>query len=263
MVMLKENENWLNVLHWLADEASYISLKYFRQHLDIESKANQTPVTIADKEIELILRSLIMMKFPEHQIIGEEFENQEAIDDRYCWVIDPIDGTVAFSCGKPTFTTLIALLEDGKPIASIIDQPFLGERYCGLHDFSSLKNDSVIATNQIITEIADARLNATTPYMFKTIDEQTKFEKLHKQVKLTSFGGDAYSFGLLASGNIDIIMEADLAYYDVAALVPIITGAGGIITDWQGKQICREFNGQCLASANTKLHTKILELINN
>ncbi len=249
-------------LNALADSAAKISLKYFRQKFAIDRKSNSTPVTIADREIELHLRKLINQKFPEHQIVGEEFANQQS-NSKYCWVIDPIDGTVAFSTGKPTFTTLIALLEDGVPFASVIDQPFLNERLIGINNQATKLNNGVVVSNQEIADIQNIRLNATTPYMFKTIEEQSKFAKLQKQVKLTSFGGDAYAFGLLARGHIDVIMEADLQYYDVAALIPIIEGAGGIISDWSGNKITQQFNGQCLASANIKLHEKVLELINS
>lgn len=260
--MSLNNVLWQDVLNELADSASKISLKYFRQKFAIDSKSNSTPVTIADREIELHLRKLINQKFPEHQIIGEEFANQQS-NSKYCWVIDPIDGTVAFSTGKPTFTTLVALLEDGVPVASVIDQPFLNERLIGISNQETRLNSNVVRSNQEIADIQNIRLNATTPYMFKTIDEQSKFAKLQKQVKLTSFGGDAYAFGLLARGHIDVIMEADLQYYDVAALIPIIEGAGGIISDWSGNKITQQFNGQCLASANIKLHEKVLYLINS
>lgn len=251
----------LHFAHHLADEASKISRKYFRNLAQIESKENQTPVTIADKEIELHLRKLIKDEYPEHSIIGEEFANHES-DNQFCWVLDPIDGTVAFSTGKPTFTTLVALLNNSVPIMSVIDQPIMQERFCATIGGVSRLNHQVIKASAV-HDLSDVRLNATTPYMFKTKHEQESFELLRQRVRLTSWGGDAYAFGLLASGNIDAIMEADLQYYDVAALVPIVESAGGIITDWQGNKLTRRFNGQCLASANTELHQKILTIINN
>lgn len=250
-----------NFANYLADEAAKISRKYFRNLATVESKENLTPVTIADREIELHLRQLIHDLYPEHGIIGEEFAN-DANSCEYCWVIDPIDGTVAFSTGKPTFTTLVALIKNNQPLLSVIDQPILNERFSAINGVAARLNNQIIATSSV-TELKDVRLNATTPYMFVTDYERQTFEKVRRAVKLTSFGGDAYAFGLLASGNIDVIVEADLQYYDVAALVPIISAAGGIISDWQGNQLTKDFNGQCLACANSELHQQVLMLISS
>lgn len=247
--------------NFLADEAAKISRKYFRQPLLIDSKENKTPVTIADREIELRLRELIKQHYPEHGIIGEEFANN-AESAEFCWVLDPIDGTVAFSTGKPTFTTLVALLQDDMPVLSVIDQAISHERFSALAGNSAHLNQQILQTSQV-NKLCDVRLNATTPYMFTTDYERAKFELLRQKVRLTSFGGDAYAFGLLAAGHIDIIMEADLQYYDVAALIPIITASGGVISDWQGKSLNREFNGQCLACANLELQQQALHIINS
>lgn len=254
-------DEFLKFANFLADEAAKISRKYFRNLASVETKDNQTPVTVADREIELRLRELINQHYPHHAIIGEEFANQESHNE-FCWVLDPIDGTVAFTTGKPTFTTLIALIKDGNPMLSVIDQPISQERFSAMVDETAFLNAQPITTSKV-DKLGNVRLNATTPYMFKTAYEQQTFEKVRKAVKLTAFGGDAYAFGLLASGNIDVIVEADLQYYDVAALVPIITAAGGVITDWQGNTLTKEFNGQCLATANHELHKQVLQLINN
>jgi histidinol phosphatase-like enzyme (inositol monophosphatase family) len=247
---------------YLADEAAIISRKYFRQSLAIDSKENCTPVTIADQEIELRLRELIHARYPKHGIIGEEFANQN-LKAEFIWVLDPIDGTVAFTTGKPTFTTLIALLHHDAPVLSVINQPISNERFRAQVGQPAQLNQQPIYANQHILALGQARLNATTPYMFKTNQEQQCFERLRKQVKLTSFGGDAYAFGLLAAGHIDIIMEADLQYYDVAALMPIIEAAGGVISDWQGNPLTQRFNGQCLACANLEIQRQVLTVINS
>ena len=245
--------------NFLADEAAKISRKYFRQPLLIDSKENKTPVTIADREIELRLRELIKQHSPEHGIIGEEFANS-AESAEYCWVLDPIDGTVAFSTGKPTFTTLVALLHNGVPLLSVIDQAISQERFSALAGNVAQLNGQNLATSAV-KQLSDVRLNATTPYMFTSDYERECFERVRQQVRLTAFGGDAYAFGLLAAGHIDIIMEADLQYYDVAALIPIITASGGVISDWQGNPLTREFNGQCLACANLELQQQVLKVI--
>lgn len=254
------DSKFLEFANLLADEAAIISRKYFRQPLVIDNKSNNTPVTLADREIETKLRQLIREHYPEHGIIGEEFCNQET-SSHFTWVLDPIDGTVAFSSGKPLFTTLIALLEDGQPLLSIINQPIIHERFIGVMNSGSCLNGARITTSNTV-KLSEVRLNATTPYMFKTAAEWASFDRLKSQVKLTSFGGDAYGFALLAAGHIDVIMEADLQYYDIAALVPVITAAGGLITDWQGNELTADFNGQCLACANAELHQKVLNLLN-
>ena len=259
--LINNPKNIFDFANYLADEAAIISRKYFRQPLIIDNKSNATPVTIADKEIELRIRQLIQEHYPTHGIIGEEFDSIKGSCE-FSWVIDPIDGTVAFSCGKPSFTTLIALLQNGEPIYSLVDQSISEERFCGSGKLGARLNNQPIHTSQT-RQLAGVRLNATTPYMFRTEAEQALFAKLKAQVKLASFGGDAYAFALLAAGHIDVIMEADLQYYDVAALIPLIEGAGGIISDWQGKTLTPNFNGQCLASANAELHQQVLRLINN
>ena len=251
---------YLDFANYLADQAALISQKYFRQQIPVDSKAGNYPVTIADREIELSLRELIKTNFPDHGIIGEEYANTDE-EKPWCWVIDPIDGTVAFTAGKPVFTTLIALIFKGTPVLSIIDQSITKERFLGVYGESAFLNGHKLKTSYK-TDLDTARLNATTPYMFISDYEKAKFDVIRRKVKVTSFGGDAYAYGLLAAGHIDIIMEADLQYYDVAALIPIIEASGGIITDWQGNTITRKFNGQCLASANPILHKKVLEQIN-
>lgn len=251
---------FLSFAGFLADEAAMISRRYFRQSLIIDNKTNNTPVTLADREIEMHLRQLIKEHYPLHGIIGEEFTNQCA-QSEYTWVLDPIDGTVAFSCGKPTFTTLIALLENNQPLLSIIDQSISRERFVGVNASGSYLNDEKITTSEIV-RLSDVRLNATTPYMFKTSKEWESFDLLKQEVKLVSFGGDAYSFALLAAGHIDVIMEADLQYYDVAALIPVINSAGGVISDWQGNALTPDFNGQCLACANITLQQRVLAILN-
>jgi inositol-phosphate phosphatase/L-galactose 1-phosphate phosphatase/histidinol-phosphatase len=271
----------------LADAAAVISRRYFRQDLEIDIKSGNFPVTKADLEIETILRQMIRAKYPEHTIIGEEYANEVGASGEYAWIIDPIDGTVAFTTGKPTFTTLIALTKNDKPILGIIDQPISGERFMGITNVgaytslralqgkawqskSSLRGllrskpwqsmSHIPISPSKTTDISCARLNATTPDMF-TVEELIKFNRLKSKVRVCSWGGDAYAYAMLASGHIDVIMESQLQYYDVAALMPIITASGGIITTWDGGPITPDFRGQCLASSNAELHNKVLDII--
>lgn len=245
----------------LADLAAVISKKYFREPLKIYEKEHDYPVTVADREIEQCLRNWIRENYPTHGVIGEEFANENHISE-YTWVIDPIDGTISFATGKPLFTTLIALLKDNEPVLGIIDQPILDDRFIGVKGQGAWLNGNKLKT-KTSQRLADARLNATTPYMFKTADKRAKFEKLRNEVRITSWGGDAYAYGLLAAGQIDVVMESDLEYYDVAALKVIIEESGGVFTNWAGKPITyQNFAGECLASANKSLHSECLKIIN-
>ncbi|MDQ5920547.1 MAG: inositol-phosphate phosphatase / L-galactose 1-phosphate phosphatase / histidinol-phosphatase [Pseudomonadota bacterium] len=244
----------------LADLASEITRKYFREKLDVKHKSDCHPVTIVDQKVEQSLREWLTVNYPDHGIIGEEYAAQNILA-KYTWTIDPIDGTVAFATGKPVFATLIALLEDGVPMLGIIDQPIINERFIGVRGSGAWVNGKKMTTsNQSV--LSKARLNATTPYMFKTDEDRDAFQRLHRQVNITGWGGDAYAYGLLADGHIDIILEADLGFYDVAALRPIIEESGGIITDWDGNNISHEnFDGKCLACANSQLHEAVLKTI--
>lgn len=245
----------------LADLAAEISQKFFRTPFKIDHKPDYSPVTTADQQIEQTLRDWIKQNYPEHGVIGEEYSQDNTLA-KYTWVLDPIDGTVAFASGKPTFSTLIALLEDGKPVIGVIDQPIVNERFIAVEGNGAWGNGKKLVTSSQRV-LSGARLNATTPYMFKSEIERDKFERLRKKVCITGWGGDAYAYGLLADGHIDIIMEADLQYYDVAAVRPIIEESGGVITDWQGRAINhRDFSGQCIASANPRLHEQALKIIN-
>jgi inositol-phosphate phosphatase/L-galactose 1-phosphate phosphatase/histidinol-phosphatase len=255
-----KDELFLAVIQ-LADLAAEITSKYFRKQININYKSDKSPVTAADLEIERNLRGWIKQNYPTHSIIGEEYA-KESNSNQYTWVIDPIDGTANFALGKPIFSTLVALLEDNNPVAGIIDQPIINERYVGVKGDGAWLNGKKMKTSSQ-EQIADARLNITSHLMFITNNEKNKFELLCNSVSLTSFGGDAYAYGLLADGHIDIILEANLKFYDIAAVKIIIEESGGVLTDWQGNEITlKNFNGQCLACANKVLHSKMLTLIN-
>lgn len=245
----------------LADIAANISSKNFRQQFEINSKEGNYPVTAIDLEIEAKIRNLIKHNYPDHGVIGEEFANS-GVDKEYVWVIDPIDGTVAYTTGKATYSTLIALLKDGEPVMGIIDQPIMKERFIGVKEYGAWLNGNRLKTSNC-NDLATARLNATTPNMFKTEYEKAAFSALQNMVRVTSFGGDSYAYGLLAAGHIDIIIESDLKYYDVASVIPIIEESGGVITNWDGELICLgNFTGRCLVSANKELHKLVLDIIN-
>ncbi|WP_245410850.1 histidinol-phosphatase [Microvirga flavescens] len=239
----------------LAELATPIALKYFRQRLAVETKADSSPVTIADREIELAIRDRIRERFPEHGLFGEEHGFEDAGADKI-WVIDPIDGTKSFISGMPTFGTLIAYLEGGTPLVGVVDHPALSERWVGRAGAQTLHNGQPCRTSGR-KSLPDSILFATTPDIFVGEDND-KFEAASRAAALRRFGGDCYAYALLASGHIDVVIEAQLQPYDYLSLVPVIEGAGGVITDWSGNSLSLNSDGRVAAAATPALHDEVL-----
>lgn len=230
------SESYIDLAHQLADAAATVTRRYFRSPFDVETKADASPVTIADRESETAMREMLKRAVPDHACFGEEYGLEFGSGDcRYTWVLDPIDGTKSFITGKPLFGTLISLLYDGTPILGIIDQPILKERWLGVSGRPSTLNGREIKA-RACKEMRLAYLYATTPHMFSGRTEAS-FNKVRDQVKIPMYGCDCYAYGLLAAGLCDLVIEADLKPYDYMALVPIIKGAGGEITDWKGREL--------------------------
>jgi histidinol phosphatase-like enzyme (inositol monophosphatase family) len=192
----------------------------------------ERPLTAADNESEAAIRRMIERDYPDHGIVGEEY-GPHKMDAEYVWVIDPVDGTRAFICGKPIFGTLVALLHKGVPIIGVINQPILRERWVGAQGRPTTMNGMRISTRKI-SQLREVIMGTTSPEMFKTEEDYSAFNRLRRSVRMTNYGGDCYSYGLLAMGFIDVIVEAGLHIYDYAALVPVVEGAGGLMTDWDG-----------------------------
>lgn len=243
----------------LADASRPILRRYFRTPFSVEDKPDASPVTIADREAEAAMRAIIEAAFPDHGIFGEEFPPVRT-DAEYAWVLDPIDGTKAFVTGMPVFGTLIALLRGGRPILGIIDQPMTDERWIGAAGRATTLNGTPVRTRQDTT-LETAAHYATHPDMFVNANDRAKFEAVAARVKLSRFGGDCYAYGLLAAGCIDLVTEACLKVYDFMALIPVIEGAGGIVTDWNGAPMTRESDGHILAAANRNCHAAALALL--
>ncbi|MBY4677669.1 histidinol-phosphatase [Marinobacterium arenosum] len=244
----------------MADRAREVIGPYFRAHLSIDDKSDASPVTIADKNTEAELRAMLAEHFPDHNIIGEEHGRTEQ-DSEYTWIIDPIDGTRAFITGMPTFGTLICQARNNRPELGVIDIPMVGDRWLAQVGQGATLNGEpckVSATQ----EIKDALLFCTDPDMF--VGEQIdQFKRVEQACRMRRFGGDCYSYGLLAAGHVDLIVEADLKIYDVMALIPVIEEAGGIITDWQGKPLYEaDWDGTAVAAATPELHRQALALLN-
>ena len=251
--------DYLNFANKLADEAGIISMDYWRTSLNVDDKSHNNPVTIADKNAELKIRSMIEKEYPDHGILGEEFDSINP-DAEFVWVIDPIDGTHIFIGGHKDFGNLISLTQNKKPIIGIINCPAHKERWVGVKNQNSTINNHPSKTSSV-TSIEDAYF-LTSGLYFNEPHLKNAVEKIKHKVKYYRYSGSCYMFGMVASGLIDFVIEDSLKVHDYMALVNIIEGAGGKITDKFGNEITRDSKGSCIASANEKLHTEIISLIN-
>ena len=245
----------------MAEAAGKEILKYFRRPIDIEDKADTSPVTQADKNSERIMRALLKERFPDHGIVGEEYgkENENA---EFVWVLDPIDGTKSFIAGVPMFGTLIALLHNGRPVVGVINQPYTQERWTGVSGKQTTLNGKEIHTRSC-SGLNRAVLFSTADETMFNREDKRRFEALCAQTKIARFSTDCYGYGLLAAGSGDIVCEADLKLYDYAALVPIVTGAGGVMTDWNGNDLFdkTDSGGHVLALGDRSLLEKTVEAL--
>jgi inositol-phosphate phosphatase / L-galactose 1-phosphate phosphatase / histidinol-phosphatase len=234
----------------LTEVSRPILRRYYRQKLEIIDKVDESPVTKADRECEAALRETITAAFPDHGIIGEEFGAERA-DSEYVWVLDPLDGTRSFITGRPLFGTLIALTRGGKPILGVIDMPILSDLWLGVAGQPSTLNGETIKARPCAT-LGDAYLSTISPQVF---DAATfpRFEALRGKAKSTTYGGDCYQYGMVATGFIDVVVERGLGIYDYLALVPVIEGAGGMITDWRGQALTMESKGDVVAAGDRRV----------
>jgi myo-inositol-1(or 4)-monophosphatase len=250
-------KDYLQFLELLGYEARSLALKYFRSSFNIVTKEDDTPVTIADREIEKRLRQMIASRFPADAIVGEE--EGGTISSGVSWVIDPIDGTKSFVCGLPLFGTLVGVLHHRKPAFGLIEIPALHERWVGNDTLTTMNGNPCEVSR--CTSLSDARLCSTDTRMFSG-EALDSFKRLVKSVRMTRHGTDSYGYAMLASGHIDLVVEADLKLHDVMALVPVIVGAGGIVTTWNGNPITDKFEGDILAAATPQLHSEAMRILN-
>ena len=258
----KDKDQFIKLSHALADVAKVHTLKYFRMDsVSIHSKEELTfdPVTIADRQAEKAMRELIELERPEDGILGEEYPPKTG-STGYTWILDPIDGTRGYISGTPTWGTLIALNHNGLPIYGVIDQPYIGERFSGGLDEAifrgPLDNKNLSVSN--VEEFRDAVLFSTYPEI-GTSEELRGFKQVAEKCKLTRYGLDCYAYGLLAMGNIDIVIEAGLKPYDIQAPIAVIKAAGGNVTNWNGGPA--ELGGRVLATGSLELHEKALNIL--
>lgn len=240
----------------LADAARAVTLLAADRTVEDKGKGGVfDPVTDADRDAEQAMRALIEAEHPDHGIAGEELDDRPA-SCAYRWSLDPIDGTRSFICGLPTWTTLIALLEDGAPIVGLIDASRLDERYLGDGKHAWLNGEEI--RTSACRSLGVARLSTTDPFLFMS-EEAAAFERLRRAVRLTRFGHDAYAYARLAAGSIDLVAESGLKPHDFNALVPVIRGAGGIIGNWRGGTDLEA--GQVLAAATPELFDEAVGLL--
>jgi inositol-phosphate phosphatase / L-galactose 1-phosphate phosphatase / histidinol-phosphatase len=234
----------------LADAAGAAIRPFFRQRFGREAKADRSPVTEADRAAEAAMREILETERPHDGIIGEEYGNARE-DAARVWVLDPIDGTRSFVAGRAIFGTLVALLEEDSPVLGVIDQPIQRERWVGAAGRPTTLGGAPIHV-RAAPPLSDAHLATTGPNYFAA-DEWLSFRKLSNQVRDTLWGGDCYNYGLLAAGQLDLVVEAGLKLYDWAALVPVIEGAGGTMRDWHGRRLTRSSEGRVIAAAGPAL----------
>lgn len=254
----------MDFAHELADLSGATILPYFRRALVVKNKAGGTafdPVTAADRAAERAIRTAIAKDFPGHGILGEEFAAVRG-EGRYQWIVDPIDGTRAFIMGSPLWGTLIGLVDNGKPVLGLMDQPFTRERFWAHRGTARMRGPDG-KTRRLKTRacpsMAEATLTSTHPDLFSAPKELAAFGRLKAQARLTRYGGDCYGYCLLAAGFVDIVVESGLKAHDVAALIPIIEGAGGQITTWDNKPALD--GGRIVATGDARLHKEALALL--
>ena len=240
----------------LADESGKIISSYLRTGIVSDMKADNSPVTIADKKAEETMRALIQKKFPDHGIIGEEFGNYNE-GAEFTWVLDPIDGTKSFICGAVTFGTLIALMKNGRPVLGVINQPVLNEYLIGDNSSTELNGTSVNVRKCI--GISEAVLLTTDHMNIHEFQNGNKFEELIRKVKLYRQWGDCYGYYLVATGYADVMIDAIMSPWDSMALIPIINGAGGMITDYQGND---PVIGKSIVASSKEIHAEVIKLLN-
>ena len=228
------------------------------------------PVTDADREAERVMRAMIAEAYPDHGLIGEEFGIDRA-DAAWRWVLDPVDGTRAFVCGAASWTTLIALERDGAPVLGLIDQPFTDECWIAVRDATQggaaqyvRHGEAMTCRTSGATALKDARLSTTDPragVAYFSDEEAAAFERIAHATRLARFSFDAYAYGLVALGALDLVMETGLEHHDYASLAPVVEGAGGVVTNWRGEPLGTDDRGEILASATPALHEAALRLL--
>ena len=239
----------------LADESGKIIQDYWRTEITVDTKTDFSPVTVADKKAEELMREMIMKRFPGHGILGEEFGEHNP-DSEYKWVLDPIDGTKSFICGTVTFGTLIALLKNSEPVLGVINQPVLNEFLIG--DGNSAELNGTKTQVRKCDDLSEAVLLTTDQLNIEKYHDIKKFDELVHKVKMYRQWGDCYGYYLVATGYADVMIDPIMNPWDLLALIPIIRGAGGSITDYYGNDPVK---GNSIIATGGTIHKKVVEIL--
>ena len=247
----------------LADTSGAVIRPLFRQRIDVAHKQGRydfDPVTEADKGAERAIREAVARERPQDGVLGEEYPETEGTSG-YRWILDPVDGTRAFITGRHEWGSLIALEKDGKPVLGILDQPVLGERFVGVNGKAHLIQAGKSSPLDVrpCASLSEAILCATDPGAYFSKDQLSAFSRVDGVTKMTRYGGDCYLFAALALGFVDIVIEANFHAWDIAALIPLVEGAGGIITDWQGGSA--QSGKTILACGDRRVHAQTMKLL--
>jgi len=245
----------------LASASGEIILPFFRTNLAIENKkpGGFDPVTVADRAAEEAMRGIIRKQFPEHGILGEEYGAEHA-DAEYVWVLDPIDGTKSFIAGMVAWGTLIGLMRFGEPVFGMMHQPFTRERFSGDGGAARYRGPGGNRELRVraCASVSDALLHTTSPLLMNKSD-RSDFVRVENAVKLSRYGGDCYAYCMLAAGQIDLIVETEIKPHDIVPLIPIIAGAGGIVTSWENGP--PQTGGRIVVAGDKRVHQAALEML--
>lgn len=254
-------ETLIPFLKELAQVSAQVILPRFGDaSVQVDAKADDSPVTIADKEAEARMRALIGKRFPDHGILGEEHGN-ENLDAEYVWILDPIDGTKSFITGVPLFTTLIGLLHRGEPVLGAIHQPLI-EQLCIGDNHNCWLNDKPVRVRK--RSVSEATLLISDPYTIGEFQSAQGWERLVDATWLQRSWGDGYGYMQVAGGWADIMCDPVLEPWDLLPVVPVVRGAGAVITDWQGEALCFETGKTTRSSvaAHPDTHAEVIRLLN-
>jgi myo-inositol-1(or 4)-monophosphatase len=247
----------------LASVSGETILPFFRTALSIENKSiagGFDPVTAADRAAEVAMRTLIKKSFPAHGIVGEELGTERA-EAEYVWVLDPIDGTKSFICGLPAWGTLIALTRRGEPIYGMMHQPFTREHFTGDGSAARYRGPAGDRTLRVrpCAALREAVLLTTSPLLMRDADRLC-FQRVEQAARLSRYGGDCYAYCMLAAGHIDLVIETELKPYDILALIPIVEGAGGVVTTWDNGPATD--GGRIIAAGDKRVHAEAMRVLN-
>ncbi|QFZ21361.1 inositol monophosphatase family protein [Saccharothrix syringae] len=243
----------------LADESRHLLGRAVAEPASVDTKADNSFVTATDRAIETRLRELIAHHYPDHGVLGEEFGSHD-LDAEFVWVLDPLDGTAPFIAGIPVYGTLIGLSRRGRPWLGVLDYPATGDRWVGESGVFATRNDVPVRTRPC-ADLATALATCSNPDFFQP-QEHAAFATVRDAVRYTLYGASSYAYGMLAAGRTDLAVDSGLKVYDVFAPAAVISGAGGIVTEWSGAELHLGSRSRVLAAGDLVLHGEVVDLLN-